>query len=44
MGFEEKYKKDPEHYNKKIFGKQKVKLKIRIKTFNTLYCVFLYNE
>ena len=24
--FEEKYKKDPEHYNKKIFGKQKVKL------------------
>ena len=26
MGFEEKYKKDPEHYNKKIFGKQKVKL------------------
>ena len=24
--WEEKYKKDPEHYNKKIFGKQKVKL------------------
>ncbi|MHA1756900.1 MAG: HAD family hydrolase [Promethearchaeota archaeon] len=24
--FEEKYKKDPEKYNKKIFGKQKVKL------------------